>query len=369
MSRIIRGHEWRMLQAYQFFVDEDAEKQKNEKRRQLELEAKRNLDLQVLEKQRRAQLEKEHEKEYVTNLMRSLNAAEAAKEAAARMAKEKHDRAVKLYEEDLAAEKKRKQNEKDEVVRQEQAMYEAILRQAADEREHERIRKLAEHERQMKLIEENEKDKLVKEKLRIAQIAEDQRLNKEFAAKLDREQREREGAFAARMEKLKKFAEIVDNGPQMKAKRDEEARLDAKKQRELQETYDAQLKREIAEAANRRNDRIAMQTHNFKQIEERNRAAELNKLSDKQLAERYLRESQEHQRIVKEKRRLELEARKIYGSKLLNSMNAKSDSKKTKDDMIERERRYNSQNLRAIVDDTKVFDQVCGRLKLSLAQK
>ena len=72
---------------------------------------------------------------------------------------------------------------------------------------------------------------------------------------------------------------------------------------------------------------------------------------------------------MRERRRIEQEARLLYGQRLMKQMSQDNATKKEIDDMIERERRYNSKNLQNIVDDTKVYDRVCGRLKLSLSQK
>jgi hypothetical protein len=358
-----------MLQAYQFFVDEELEQEKRAKKKQLELEAKEVLDAQVRARREREQREKSDEKAHMDELMEQLNRVQADKDERNRLLKEKNDREKKAFEDQLAAEKQRKKQEADEAVRKEKELYEAYLRQAAEEKEQEKRRKQAEHERQLRLIEENEADKKLREAKRLAEIAEDQRMNKEYADKLDREAREREGAFAIRMEKLKKFAEQVDNGPILQAKREEEERLEKIRQRDIKAKYDADLKRELDDAARRRSQRQQMQRENARQIEEKNRTAALERLSDNELGKKFLAESSETRRLEQERRRLEAEARRIYGSKLLRQINTKSDSQKEKDDMIERERRYNSQNLRAIVDDTKTYDKICGHLKLSLSQK
>ena len=59
----------------------------------------------------------------------------------------------------------------------------------------------------------------------------------------------------------------------------------------------------------------------------------------------------------------------MYGSRLLSQMERDNATKKEIDDMIERERRYNSKNLKNIVDDSKVYNKICGKLKLSLSEK
>ena len=369
VSRVIKGHEWRLLMAYDMEQGELRDQQQLAEKRLKEAEAKKILDEQVAEKKRLAQLEKQQEKIYLDNLLSDLDRAQAEKNEMARLRKEKNDAQNELWQRQLREERERKQAEREAELRREQELHEAALREAERANELARRRKEEESARNQRLMEENEKDRLYKLELKQKEIEADNKMNKEYQEKLDREQKARDEAFQKRMEKLAQYAEQTDNGPIMKAKREEEARLEKIRQRDRKAKEDALKEREERDKRNRYEGRLKMQNENQKQIDEKKRRAEQAKQADSVLAAKFLEDSQEAARQAQERKRLEAEARKIYGSRLMSQMEKDKMTKKGIDDMIERERRYNSKNLKNIVDDSKVYNKICGKLKLSLSEK
>lgn len=369
ISRVVKGQEWRMLMAYDMEQGEAREQRQRAEKRERELLAKKILDEQVAEKKRLAKLEKEQEKKYLDDLISDLDRAQAEKDERARRLKEKNDEQNKQWQQNIEGERNRKRAEKERQVQQEREMSEKYLRDLEEENEKNRKRKEAAAIKNQKLIEQNEADKLYKLELKQKEIDEDNRRDKEYQEKLDREQRERDEAFKKRMERLAQYAEQTDNGPIMKAKREEEARLEKIRQRDRKAREDAALAREERDKRNRFDGRKNMEQENLRQIEERKRIEESNKAADAVLAERFLAESLEAARQAQERRRLEAEARKLYGSRLIKQMETDNLTRKELDSMIERERRYNSKNLRNIVDDSKVYNKICDNLKLSLSEK
>lgn len=355
--------------AYDMEQGELRDQQQLAEKRRKEAEAKKILDEQVAEKKRLVQLEKQQEKAYLDNLLIDLDRAEAEKNEHARLRKEKNDEKNELWQQQLRDERARKQAQREAELKREKELHEAALREAEKANDLLRRRKEEESARNQLLMEENEKDRLYKLELKQKEIEADNMMNKKYQEKLDREQKARDEAFKKRMEKLAKYAEQTDNGPIMKAKREEEARLEKIRQRDRKAKEDALREREERDKRNRYEGRLKMQNENQKQIDEKKRRAEMVKQADGVLAAKFLEDSQEAARQAQERRRLEAEARKIYGSRLMAQMEKDHVTKKGIDDMIERERRYNSKNLKNIVDDSKVYNKICGKLKLSLSEK
>jgi hypothetical protein len=369
ISRVVKGQEWRMLMAYDMEVGEAKDRRLKEEKLKREADARKILDEQVAEKKRLAQLEKDQEKVYLDNLLVDLDRAQAEKDEKARLIREKNDLQNTMYAEQLQNSRDRKRVQLDEQQRKEQEQYAETLRQLDIENDRIRRKKEEEGARNQALILANEADKEYREKLRLLEIEADNKMNKEFQEKLDKEQKARDEAFAKRMEKLAKYAEQTDNGPMVRAKREEEARLEKIRERDRKAREEAAREREERDKRNRYEGRLKMQQENQKQMDEKQRRAALVKESDSRLAEKFLAEGQDAARQAREKKRLEAEARKMYGSRLLTQMEKDSAAKKEMDDMIERERRYNSKNLKNIVDDSKVYNRICGKLKLSLSEK
>jgi hypothetical protein len=358
-----------MLMAYDIEVGDAKDRRLKEAKTKREDDARKILDEQVADKKHRAQLEKEQEKVYLDNLLVDLDRAQAEKDEKARLIREKNDLQNTMYAEQLQSVRDRKRAQLGEQQRKEQEQYAETLRQLELENERNRRRKEAEGARNQALILANEADREYREKLRLQEIEADNKMNKEFQDKLDREQKARDEAFGKRMEKLAKYAEQTDNGPMVRAKRDEEARQEKIRERDRKAREEAARDREERDKRNRYEGRLKMQQENQKQMDEKQRRAALVKESDSRLAEKFLAEGQDAARQAREKKRLEAEARKMYGSRLLTQMEKDSAAKKEMDDMIERERRYNSKNLKNIVDDSKVYNRICGKLKLSLSEK
>lgn len=369
VSRVVKGHEWQLLMAYDIEQGEQREIRRIEEKKKREAEAKKILDEQIAEKKRLAELERQQEKAYLDNLLKDLDRVQAEKDERARMLREKNEYQNSLWHQQLKEERERKQAEKEAEIKREQELHEENMRNLEREIEANRRRKEEENARNQKLIDENEKDRLYRLELKQKEVEHDNLMNKLYQEKLDREQKARDEAFQKRMEKLAAYAEQTDNGPIMRAKRAEEERLEKIRQRDRKAKEDALLEREERDKKNRYEGRLKMQQENEKQIEEKKRLAEKAKASDSILAAKFLQESKAAAAQERERRRLEAEARKLYGSRLMNQMERDQATKKEMDDMIERERRYNSKNLKNIVDDSKVYNKICGKLKLSLSEK
>lgn len=154
----------------------------------------------------------------------------------------------------LAQIEERKQIREEErmmKIRQEQADMARARKLAEDEQRFLQEKKIREKAAQDRLVEENERNKQIKAEEKLRDAAYEKRLNREYAEKLDREERERANAFESRLANLHAIGARFDSvvGEQ---RREEDALRDRRDQEEIARKSAADAAREKAKADHRK---------------------------------------------------------------------------------------------------------------------
>ena len=217
------GSEWAVIQAYQILQGEEKTRQEKEIEKNKKREFRAALDAHMAEA---AAFKANHsdvaDQQYFQHVKNDIQAYHDEEKAKFDKIHEKAKIQLRIQNEQIAEKQKRRAKELEQEREAEEQMLADARQKIVDEQNKmERIRAVAK-ENQEKVNRENQEN----ERLRAIQAQkdadEDRRLQAEYAAKLDREDEERENAFKNRMEKMAAFsAKSAEEGAGFKARQKE----------------------------------------------------------------------------------------------------------------------------------------------------
>jgi len=359
-----KGHEWEAINLFQSYQAAQLEKKKQEMSKKKQLEIRAALDKQVKEAEERKKAQKNDDQEYLQYVHKDLkkfndeNAAKLEKQNAQFLRE-------KIYwEKQMAEEKAARQKEKDQLLREEQEESKRLRDKMLEEKRKLQIKKDREAQINMLILQENAKNKVLHLERSAKEKEEDNRIMQEYADRLDKEEKRRQDAFAARMANLERIVQMADDGPVGKGRREEELR-------EEQLLLKQQLAREEAEEQRRRDDLrkkaerdLQMAQHNKKQLEEQELAKRAEREKDQQHKELYKRLGKEYNDDVARAKLAEQEKQAQQRRLLLEQMESK---RRGLEDMNAVERSINQDTLHDIRTDSTFQGRLQHRIRMARA--
>lgn len=357
-----KGREWEalnMFQAYQAGI-KDVRDKEEQKRKQQELRAA--LDAQVLELRMRQDAEKNDDREYLKHVSKDLKRYNDERQAKLDEENAKHALQKSFWEKQMKEDNARHQREKEALIRQEQNDLKRMQRMLAEEQRQIQAKKDQQARMHQAILEENAKNKELHQARLMQERDEDNRVMKEYADRLDAEEKRRQDAFAKRMSDLEKIVQIADDGPVGKGRRDQEKREEELllKQQLAKDEADARRERDDWNAKMERN--RVMAAHNKQLLEEQERAKQAAREKEMIHFERYKRANSEYQAEVIRNKQAEydkcLRQRKVLQDQI--------DSKRRQEeDMNAVERSINHDTIDGIRKDSAFQGRLQHRIRMA----
>lgn len=359
------GREWDLIQAYQLVTAEDEDRKAREREREKKKNFRRVLDEQISQYKELTVYDpaRKDEEKYIARVMDDVGRFTEDSKLQYMMLRERN----KQEEE----ERKRQQEYKDSLLAAEREavrlLEEKTVREAQELIEKEKHKR---HEIRMKALEDNERTKKenadqlkIRERLKAEEAAEDHRLMQEYAAKVDRDNREREQAF------MKRMAENEARGSKFE---NEGAGMSQRLEREKEERL-LILERERKEAAERAKElkkiedfklRMSKQTkENKEQMEMRRKESDEQRILDLRIKEEARLKAEEYQRAEVEKRRRNREAQDRYRKELDQQVSEyQAESRKSRQ-ISQVEKEINMPTIRQVQEDSLMMSRVMHRLR------
>lgn len=280
----LEGHEWQMIQVYQSIQDEEKIKREKELAYQKKMNFRAALDNQRMQSKQHNSSELEDERRYVEHILTDIEKYHAEEQQKRSVTKKKYQDELLIRKAQIEATQKRLADERAELrrieVRNLQLAEEALRKEAETVQ---RARQM-EKEKMERIKRENEENKRIRQQEKEKEAENDFRLMQEYAAKLDREAKERDEAFANRMKTMEINGMKFANEGAGKAMRDEQIRFEQQLLREQQRKAEEDARKELLKAEERRRNLQAQMDENKRQLEQRRVAAEAEKRRDAELA-------------------------------------------------------------------------------------
>lgn len=268
------GSEWSVIAAYQELMQEEKAKEEQLAARLKKLKFKQSLDDHIAKaKVLRAQTEDKSDMEYSAHVNRDVKVFYEQE-------KIKKDAIHKKHHDELM---QRKQQILDKMEAAKQAKLQQLegeyrdLALAAEKIEQEKekqrdIRRRA-MDNQAIVDKDNKENERLRELKRIADAKEDERLMKEYAAKMDAEEEARASAFKKRMDEMAKFAEKFENEGAGKSAKEERIKMEQLLLLEQQRKEESDAAKEAKKQSDRRA-RLQLQMEENTRLLERKKAKE-----------------------------------------------------------------------------------------------
>lgn len=287
------GKEWQVLQVYQSILDEEKIKQEREKAKQSKLNFRKSLDDHMQQSQRLSSLEREEERQYAEHVKKDILQYEEEERKKKEALKKKHEAELQIRKAQIEEQQRRLQAEREAQEAIDRMNLQLAKEKAKQEQEAIARQREAEKEKHRKIKIENEENKRLKaiEKQKEAEL--DFRLMSEYAAKLDRENYEREQQFLKKLQDMEVHAKKFENEGAGKIAKEEQIRFEQQLLREQEKKLQADLAREQEKERQRKLLNQMANEENARQLAAKQQQRELERERDLQLKEQFKRQENE----------------------------------------------------------------------------
>lgn len=360
-----KGSEWQVLQAYQQVINEAKEKQEKELIRNKKLKFKEALDQQIKAAKEIQSKQKQEERLFSDFVNEDVKQFWSQEQQKKEQNKEKFALELNLRKQQIDEHQKKLRQDKEALRRQEEIALEEARVKITQEQEVSRQKKMRELDMRAIIEKYNEENERRKAAQKIEDMKEDNRLMREYAERLDREEFERENAFKNRMAVLEKIATKYAEEGAGKIQREVQAKQELLLLREQQRKEAADLQKEKQKDEERRQRIRQAIDENEKQIFQQRQLDELNRVKDAEIARQYRADGDAHKRQVAEKKKEVKEKQLEYREVLYGQMRerASADTKLTA--MVDREKKFNMDVLRRVGEDPEVLSKVAQKVGIS----
>ena len=259
------GSEWQVIQAYQIVQAEEKAREEIEQEKAKKVAFRRALDKHVEDAKKLKQLtEDKADAEYYKFVMKDIENYHDEEKLKEEKLHEKHQQQLRIQIEQIKDKKHRNAIE----LAEKRAIEDKMLENARKKIELEKLKienaRRKAKEQQERVNRENEENQKIRSIQAQKEADEDQRLMREYAAKLDKDEWERENAFNSRMEKMAKFNEKFENEGAGKALKEEQIKMEQLLLMEQQKKEQADAEKERIKSENRKKRLQQMVTENEK---------------------------------------------------------------------------------------------------------
>lgn len=360
-----RGSEWSMLQEYHLLVEEEKLRKEQEMMRAKKMKFKKLLDDQLAEASKFKNADRSDDKIYaamVNQDVEKYHKEEAEKRA---VTFKKHRDELMGRKEQIADSNRRRLEEKEALRLAEERNLRLAQEKIKQEQDAYLAMKAKQREMLARIERENEENQRLRdiEKKRIQE--EDQRLMAEYAARLDKQDFDRENAFRLRMESMRALGEKYENEGAGKAIREEQIRMEQLllKEQQRKEEADAAKERKKADDARERAARALRENEMMKA--KKREILEAERREDEQFARMFREEGEKYVREQAAVRVKEKEKQKNYRNILSAQLDVRlSQDRESKFGMEDREKQLNASTLKKVVDDPQILSKIMHRMRI-----
>lgn len=359
------GTEWVAIMTYNNIIAEEKERKEKEKLRNDKVAFKKNLEDHIQKSKDLKGSDKFQDKnfaEYIKKDVEKYHIEEQKKQAAIK--KRYHDE-LELQKLQIKDHQRRLEQEREELRKAEE--YNLQLAREALEKENQKILNIKKREQDNQKIvsQENEENKRYREIQKKLEADEDQRLMREYAAKLDREASERENMFKKKMEEMAKHGSKFETDGAGKVMREERLREEQLLLKEQKKKEEDDLAKELKKKEDSRIRQQLAMVENQRQIEEKKKAADKAKEADMALSEKYKNDSDSYKKDMDNNYRNLKEKRLNYREVLYKQMDDGQKLDKNLTGISAKEKELNKSILDKVTKDPLVMSRVMHRVRLN----
>jgi len=354
------GAEWSVIAAYQELQAEEKAQEEQRVARMKKMKFKESLDDHISRaKELRKKTEDHSDQEYsqfVNADVKRFHEEERRKKEA--IHKKHHDELMQRKQQILDKMEAAKQAK---LAQLEDEYRDLALAASKIEEEKEKMRRIRQRAMDNQAIVDlaNQENNRIREIKRLADAEEDARLMREYAAKLDKEEEERAGAFQRRMDEMAKFAAKFENEGAGKQAKEERIRME-------QLLLLEQKRKEEADAAKERKKEDDRRARLHKQMEDNARLLELKRAKETQLRKEdleyqafVLRDVDKYKQLEEDKKRVQKKKTAAYRVVLDEQKKNKVDPANPKSAaFVGREADINKGLLEAAIHEPKVLQRL-----------
>lgn len=357
---------WKAMYAYQATLAEREERAIMEADRVKKSRLREELNRQMEVSRQIAKQQRADDVAFAKHVMEDVEKYKLEEDAKIKVSLKKAEEQKRFREEQIIEQDKRKQAEREAALEHERANLEACQRAIDREQEMLLEKKQFEIDRQKRILAENEEHRLYRLEQKRLEGEYDQKLMRDYAAKMDREAEERENAFAKRMANLEAFGSKFSNEGAGKIEKEEMLRQERLllAEQARKEKADAMEEKRRKDLARKRQQDAARA--NLKMIEEQKERARREKELDQKLI------AMSEAELAKWRKSEEARLRKIaenkikFKSVLSAQINEKSKVGGKLSDMTDMEYIINKQAIKEIENSSEDVQQAI-RKRLQLA--
>ena len=359
------GSEWQVIQAYQVMQDEKKTKAEQELMKNKKLNFRKDLDSQMKLRNEVKKMNADDDTDYAAYIYKDIEKFRSEEESKKNVIHKKHHDELAIREAQIADQNRRRAEDK---ARQDQ-FDRNNLKLAADKIEEEKQKMLMmrqqERENQHRITLENEENQRLRDIEKKKEAEEDQRLMREYAAKLDREAFERDNSFKARMEQMAKFGSKFANEGAGKKQREFEIKMEQLLLKEQQQKEERDSRAEAKKKEDARIRTLLALKENEKLKERKRKEAELQRIEDEKyanLAKKIGEDFKAEQiKLKHDEHEYHAHYRKVLNDQMEIIKNTKAVSKYG---MADREKALNSETLKNIMQDP-TYPKIISKLVIS----
>lgn len=366
-SRPPSGKEWALIQAYQVLQDEETVRKEKELARASKMKFKQSLDDHLNESKKKDHMGNVDDQNYVKHILQDIDKFHQEEHDKYVEKKRHHHQELMMRKAQIDEQKKRLQDEKDELRQIELHNLELAREQIRLENEKREQIRLKAKEENDRIKKENEVNKKLRmeEKLREAEV--DHHLMVEYAAKLDREYAAREEAFNKRMKEMEKYASKFENEGAGKALKEDQIRFEQMLLKEQQKKEEEDRRKEREKEEGRRQRLQAQLEENKRQLEQRRKEFMNERENDAQFAVKFKQDVDDFHRQEIEKHRKKLMSQAEYRKKLDVQLDELRKVDRNLTGITSTEKDINMKTLKEITEDPKVLSKVMHQMRISTA--
>lgn len=362
-----KGKEWQLMLAYQDLVAEEKVKKQQRDNWTKKQQFKNDLDEHVKMQQSMKESEKRDAVRYNQYINEDIVKFQQEESQKIQKTKEKYFEEKKIREEQILERQKRKAEEIEQSKKEEAARNQAALDLIEREKQTLLEIKLRERKRQEAIAKENLENLQKLSERRKEEAAEDHRLMQMYAAKLDKEAKERETAFQRRLANLEAFAKKYHHEGAGKKEREDGLKFEALLVKEIQNKIQKDQEDEKLRLESKKNKELQAARENAKLLERKRQERENTRKNDELLARKYQSEASEYQQQLQMERLKHIEKQKKYRTMLDQHMTLRKMEDINLTGMAEKEKRINLPELKKMQQDKDLYLKVIRKIGMKVS--
>lgn len=354
-----------MIQVYQSILDEEKIQQEKEKLRQSKLAFRNSLDQHLQQSKRLSNEEREAEQRYSEHVRHDIAQYEEEERQKKLKLKKKHEDELRIRKAQIEEQQQRLLEEKKLQEAIDLANLQYAKEKLKQEQEQIQLQRLKEKEKHAKIKIENEENKKIKliEKEKEAEL--DFQLMSEYAAKLDRENAEREALFQSKLKEMEIYAKKFENEGAGKIAKEEQIRFEQQLLREQERKLKADLAIEEEKEKQRKLRNQLANQENARQLIMRQQLKEIERQQDLLLKEQF----KQQEKQLYDERLKQFQDKKVKQDQYRHRLDEQCEELSKVDinltGITPIEKGLNSSFLKSINENPDVLNKVMNRMKFT----